>query len=566
MKLTLIHIESFKALSDIKLHLAKINVLVGSNNSGKSCALQAIHFAVSLAQTATEQNTANFSPERLRYCPTEMFLDLKHKETLSEGAKVSVLFETMHEDGTSIQQNIHLTRGRNSTVSTTAPRLYLKSELGKSIANLKSPFSIYVPGLAGIPSKETYHGKLVVDRGAVRGDSNLYLRNVLYRLYKDEAKKQIFLKRLASIFPGLTIDASNFEEHKHETIPVTFTRNKIRRPLDMVGTGTLQAIQILSYATYYEPKLLLLDEPDAHLHADNQRKLVDVLNLLTEDGSMQVILATHSRHLIHELAHQDHAKIFRLKDGELIDTEFDFIDLLMDLGAIDKFESLTLVGKHLLVLGEDAKLVTDQNHYLRLLLQANGVQLDSCLFVGYEGCTEARAAILLAQFVAEHHPDVKVLIHRDRDFLLDDEIDSLLKSKYEFIGNTKLFITEGSDLESYFVTPEYVAAICNGTIDDAKTWIDSVAKTKNNALVTRFNDKRAALHKQFGSKKGCLKKTEDIRSPDVPLPVSQRTGKDMLDYLKEQAKVDVAFNGLLNIPVSHATLESEYLRQLCHGA
>ena len=86
--LTLIRIENFKALSDLPLYLGKINVLVGSNNSGKSCTLQAIHFAVSLAQTATEQKSGNFSQERLRYCPTEMFLELKHKETLSEGARI----------------------------------------------------------------------------------------------------------------------------------------------------------------------------------------------------------------------------------------------------------------------------------------------------------------------------------------------------------------------------------------------------------------------------------------------------------------------------------------------
>lgn len=562
MKLTLIHIERFKALSDLPLTLAKINVLVGSNNSGKSCALQAIHFAVSLAQTATEQKSGNFSPERLRYCPTETFLDLKHKEKLIEGGKVSVLFETMHEDGTSIQQNIHLTRGRNSTVSTTPPLHYEKTELGKSIANLETPFSIYVPGLAGIPSKETYQGKLVVDRGAVRGDANLYLRNVLYRLSKDVKKQKIFLKRLDSIFPGLSIEAGSFEEHKHETIPVIFSRNGIKRPLDMVGTGTLQAIQILSYATYYEPKLLLLDEPDAHLHADNQRKLADVLNLLTADGKMQVVLATHSRHLIHELAHQDDAKIFRLKDGMLIDAEFDFVDLLMDLGAIDKFESLTLVGKKWLVLGEDAKLATDANHYLRLLLEANGVPQVDCVFVGYEGCTEARAAILLAQFVAEHHPDVRVLIHRDRDFLLDEEIDSILRPKFEFLGNTKLFITEGSDLESYFVSPDYVAAICNVTIDSAKTWIDDVAKTQHNALVTRFNDKRAALHKQFNNKKGVLKKTEDIRSPEIPLPANQRIGKDMFDYLKKQAEESETFKGLMSTPKSHKALQSPYMKQI----
>lgn len=45
----------------------------------------------------------------------------------------------------------------------------------------------------------------------------------------------------------------------------------------MIGTGTLQAIQILSYITFYEPKILLLDEPDAHIHPNKQKELIQLL-------------------------------------------------------------------------------------------------------------------------------------------------------------------------------------------------------------------------------------------------------------------------------------------------
>ena len=47
--------------------------------------------------------------------------------------------------------------------------------------------------------------------------------------------------------------------------------------LDVASTGMLQVIQILAYACFYRPPLLLLDEPDAHLHADSQSRLYDAL-------------------------------------------------------------------------------------------------------------------------------------------------------------------------------------------------------------------------------------------------------------------------------------------------
>jgi len=46
-------IERFKNIKKIELDLDNINVLVGSNNSGKSSILQSIQFAVSIAQTTS---------------------------------------------------------------------------------------------------------------------------------------------------------------------------------------------------------------------------------------------------------------------------------------------------------------------------------------------------------------------------------------------------------------------------------------------------------------------------------------------------------------------------------
>jgi len=532
-----ITIRKFKAIDQIRFDLKSINVLAGGNNAGKSCALQAIHVAVALAQTAKAEGAANFAPEKLRYAPTELFTDLKFREQLSErGDPVLVGFEVEGDDGPELFE-VPLRRGRNSTISTVSPDS-LQSGLGASLASSDRPFSVYVPGLAGIPSRETYQGRLVVDRGAVRGDANLYLRNVLHRLFRDPVKKAKFQQRLAKLFDGLELFADEFDENRHEHIPIYYRRNGVKRPLDMVGTGTLQAIQILGYASFYQPVLLLLDEPDAHLHPNNQLKLVEALSLLSKEENLQIMLATHSRHLLQAVHGVEDVASFQLRSGALVGTDPALSELLVDLGAVDKYDTLSLRDKRILVLGEDKLAETETNHPLLLLLRASGVSDGEMLVMSFQGCTEIRSVALLATFVAAHHPHVRIIVHRDADFMTASEIESLVMPQFKNLANVRVFVTEGSDLEALFVSADHVSEVCAIDHAQAAAIVTGVATENHNVIVTRFNDKRTALHKQYGRREPPLARTEDIRSGGIPLPETQRVGKDMVNLVQERLRRD----------------------------
>ncbi|WP_081317044.1 AAA family ATPase [Xanthomonas translucens] len=534
MRVESITIRKFKAIDELVLPLKRINVLAGGNNAGKSCALQAIHVAVALAQSAKAELAANFAPEKLRYVPTDLFLDLKHRDRLSEqGAPISIEFSV--EDGGDLSSfTVPLKRGRNSTISTVAP-WQLNTGVGALLASSDRPFSVYVPGLSGIPSRETYQGRLVVDRGAVRGDANLYLRNVLYRLFKDPVKKAKFQERLAKLFPGLSLLAEQFDESKHEHIVIEYNSNGVVRPIDMIGTGALQAIQILGYVSFYQPSLLLLDEPDAHLHPDNQLKLVEALDILTREDDLQIILATHSRHLLQAVSNLGDACSFHLRNGALVGTDPDLSQLLVDLGAVDQYDVLSLRDKEWLILGEDENVTKEGDHPLKILLQACGANVDRSIFMSFKGCTEIRSVALLAAFCAAHHPLVKILVHRDADFMTPEEIDELVKKPFQTMANVKVYVTDGSDLESYFVKPEHISEVCQIALDLTQELILEVANAEHNRFVTRFNDKRTALHKQYGRNKPLLA-TDQIRSNEVPLPESQRVGKDMLKAIEAKLR------------------------------
>jgi predicted ATP-dependent endonuclease of OLD family len=69
-------------------------------------------------------------------------------------------------------------------------------------------------------------------------------------------------------------------------------------PIDAAGTSILQASQILAYIALFKPQVLILDEPDSHLHPDNQRALCDLICRLASSRGFQAIISTHSRHVL----------------------------------------------------------------------------------------------------------------------------------------------------------------------------------------------------------------------------------------------------------------------------
>src|SRR3546814_19605474 len=59
----------------------------------------------------------------------------------------------------------------------------------------------------------------------------------------------------------------------------------VKRPLETAATGVLQVVQIFAYLILFRPKLLLIDEPDAHLHPDKQERIIEALKYAAGERS-----------------------------------------------------------------------------------------------------------------------------------------------------------------------------------------------------------------------------------------------------------------------------------------
>lgn len=499
--LSSISLVGFKSIETVRLELGRITVLVGPNNGGKSSCLQGLQFATSIAQSmdingykrikkkdSEERKLAStLASHQLVYTPLNDVNSLARGGELHgrDGGNPIQLILTGETSDDSVR--IEVKRGKNKNLS-------INVEGEKFFRVLKDPakpYSVMSPGLAGIPASEEYKSKGVVTRAAVRGDANSVFRNVLLQLKEKEKDWEWFQGALRKIFSNITVDVS-FDTENGENISATVVFDGVSLPIDSSGTGVLQAIQILAYIGLYEPRILILDEPDSHLHPNNQRKLVNLLDEVTRDRGFQVLISTHSRPFIDALSSVE-SKFVWVADGVVKSDNFDMIQAFMDLGALDIADYLNGGATRHLILTEDENL-----SYIESIATASGITESIREIRPYNGVTKIRSAMELAKFIGEKSCGTRVYIHRDRDWLRGDDVEK--ECKRIAAAGAIPFITRGTDLESHFLVPEHVASIYPGVSQsDAKDLVaEAISLAKDDSIDKFYNTvSRDALEEHF---------------------------------------------------------------------
>lgn len=456
-----ISIDRFKSIDSAILELDKINVLVGANNAGKSSVLQALQFTTSVAQTARlYSQSAKFDkdgvwatsvyPDQLIYSPVKDPYALAKGGILKEDSHMGISVSFIEDTGESVVATFR--KGRNKNIAAR----FEGQVVGQHLSSLDSPFCMYVPGLAGIPFEEEIRTVGVVRRIVAKGDSNTVFRNVLNLLYSDGAKWELFLADLKAIFPEIEFQI-NANPNVDGFIDVKFrlSENDPMLPIDLAGTGVLQATQIAAYVNYFQPSLLLLDEPDSHLHPDNQRALATLLISLSDRTETTIIISTHSRHLMSAL-HGD-AKFFLVKNGMISNSEYNHYIGLLELGALDEYDHIKEGDLKYIILTEDSSM--DSRKYLRGVLEASGYARDEFQIYSYNSVSQIESAKMFASFLLDINPDLTIIIYRDRDGLYDREIASI-KEKIEFDSRVKCVVAHFNDIEMYYCNADHIVKVC----------------------------------------------------------------------------------------------------------
>ena len=488
-----VHIKRFKNIDDAPFDLDKINVLVGANNSGKSSILQAIHFAIGTIQS---MNLAGFlsgsgsqrqtvDPSKLIYIPSENVHALGSGGTLWEDADKSVQIELTLDNGNLIRMSMLKGRNRNIQVALS------DVNIAKSIANLEQPFTIFTPGLAGIAKVEQHVSDGVLLRTIARGDANIVLRNTLLRLWDERISNENwnkFIFDLKEIFPLIDIQVK-YATQTDEFINVYINTEAGEIPLELAGTGVLQTIQILSYIHYFSPRVIVIDEPDSHLHPNNQRLLCSLLSMISDDRGVQVLLSTHSRHVIDSL--QGTAKLLWVRAGKAEPVlDGSVLSILLDLGALDIKERIRAGSSCFIVLTEDARPSP-----LKVILESSGFDMSLTDITSYFGCTSPHNLRPLIQIINEVNKNAVIIVHKDRDYYTDAEIGNW-EAQIRSMG-AEPFVTDGVDIENHFLNSEYLASVNHGlSLSEAESIIQTSMNTSHDDSIAHYVNGRCDIEKK----------------------------------------------------------------------
>ncbi|MEK7434860.1 MAG: hypothetical protein AABZ74_17130 [Cyanobacteriota bacterium] len=188
------------------------------------------------------------------------------------------------------------------------------------------------------------------------------------------------------------------------------------------------------------------------------------------------------------------AKVIEIGRSELIPGAFNTSDKnnYQDLSRSEKEEKLSQelqifkITRNLEKFKRTYKaiiLTEDKNfNLLKIILESSGFKKDEFEILSYEGCTNILSIKLLIEFLNKRELDHKIIVHRDRDYLSNEKINKIINEIEKL--NAKLFLTKGTDLESYFVNIEHINALYQKLTKSQiqKLISDSIKEIENTSL------------------------------------------------------------------------------------
>lgn len=444
MKLNKVIIKNFKAISAAKVPLSHFTVIVGTNGSGKSSVLQAIHWMLQSARNPNVSPESDYkkgstlSEIDATYMPSPDYKNASHSAeygNFGSAPKMEIEFEAVLDDLSEHTVPMWIKSARNEGISVHAPS---NNPVTAQIRQQNREVSAYIPGLAGIPLAEEKRSKRIVYRQAAAGDANTVLRNILdlarLKIMDDgQTALDIVVQHVSAVL-GYTRLNINFDDEKHYKIRADFQTGEMHaedtrrfKPLELAGIGFLQVIQIFAYMVYFRPRFLLIDEPDSHLHPDIQERLVNRLVKYAREYGCQVILTTHSPSVVRSLG--DDTSLIWMKGGD-IESE--------DTGEVRKSMGWGLLDKSILLVTEDKKVGMLNSLIGQWPDLARKVAVWSA-----RGNSKLPPADVLSALHTLFGEKMKIVLHRDSHFMLED--DKKYQAEPYHQKRLRVWFTEGSD-------------------------------------------------------------------------------------------------------------------------
>ena len=406
-----VRIRSFKRFDDVAFRLPGHVVLAGPNNTGKTTVLQAIASWSLALQRWRELNDFNrrrgytrapIARQAFAAVPLGSFNFLwKNRDyqglieielDLSPGGSVGMEF---HADST---EQIYV-----------RPKTTVSAEVLRNL-NLDA---VFVPPMTGLSTEEPVFQPPMIEHLLGLGRPGEILRNLLAEASRNEfawAELQASIRRLFGyeLLPpdatGAYIRAEYVEADNDPALDIA-----------SAGSGFQQVLMLLTFLNTRRGAVLLLDEPDAHLHVILQDAIYHELRAAAARHGSQLIVATHSEIVINSVEPRE--LCVTLNEPKMVTDNEERSRLISSLRVLSNADVMQALGVRGILYVEDYTDINilrawanTLNHHAERLL-TNELMWKPVVFQAQEGRPGIRARdhFEALQLVREDLPGLELL-------------------------------------------------------------------------------------------------------------------------------------------------------------
>ena len=295
-----VRIKGFKRFSEAILRLPGHVVLAGPNNAGKTTVLQAIASWSLALRRWRELNDFNprsaytYAPiarQAFTSVPLRSF-DLLWINRLYD-PKVRVEVELQHRDGWSVTMEFKADSTEQIYVR---PKADTPSEIVRDL----ELGVVFVPPMTGIGIDEPVFQVPKIEQLLGLGRPGEILRNLLAEANRTQPAWEALQDSMKNLFGYKLLPPDTSGPHIRAEYRMSDAEGVAHPDLDIAsaGSGFQQVLMLLAFLNTRPGAVLLLDEPDAHLHIILQDAIYHELKTVAARQRSQLIVATHSEVVI----------------------------------------------------------------------------------------------------------------------------------------------------------------------------------------------------------------------------------------------------------------------------
>jgi hypothetical protein len=320
--ITKLTLHNFKSIGEQTYEFTQFDLLVGRNNSGKSTVLQALaiwqfcvdefHRSKRTGSKGIQVVLPNFTalpvPEfnLLWKDKTDRHWPLVNGDKKQEYILIGIRVEWRRATGETDSFGVQLRYHSPQTIYAIPSDNWAKFRTLEQQGHL--PIIAYVPPFSGLEPAEKWLDVSPLRQQVGKGQPGSVLRNLLLRVcpspprggdgraakgYTPPADWQELAGIIKRWF-SVKIREPNYDSAKDVYITVEYRQNGRDYDIIAQGSGFHQTLTLLAFLYGYHPTTILLDEPDAHLHVNLQREILDYFKRKSLERNIQFLIATHA--------------------------------------------------------------------------------------------------------------------------------------------------------------------------------------------------------------------------------------------------------------------------------